>query len=126
MLASEQVVLFPRVARRGYSVFFFLKHPSTSGSYSLSLHDALPISFGQAVASFKKNPPQAVFVADSAERDRKSTRLNSSHPSRSYAVFCLKKKRSRCTCTSVGCSLPKITDRPVSSTPFEPMCRTAG
>src|SRR5690348_18276161 len=26
-------------------------------------------------------------------RDRKSTRLNSSHPSISYAVFCLKKKR---------------------------------
>src|SRR5438876_6791323 len=29
------------------------------------------------------------------EIDRKSTRLNSSHPSSSYAVFCLKKKRSR-------------------------------
>src|SRR5690348_17931960 len=27
------------------------------------------------------------------ERDRKSTRLNSSHPSISYAVFCLKKKK---------------------------------
>src|SRR5438876_7640365 len=31
------------------------------------------------------------------ERDRKSTRLNSSHPSTSYAVFCLKKKK---TCTT--------------------------
>src|SRR5690348_17863954 len=30
-----------------------------------------------------------------AERDRKSTRLNSSHPSISYAVFCLKKKKKR-------------------------------
>src|SRR5699024_11835245 len=30
-----------------------------------------------------------------AERDRKSTRLNSSHVSISYAVFCLKKKRHR-------------------------------
>src|SRR5690348_13666897 len=29
------------------------------------------------------------------ERDRKSTRLNSSHPSISYAVFCLKKKKKR-------------------------------
>src|SRR5690348_17468648 len=28
-----------------------------------------------------------------AHRDRKSTRLNSSHPSISYAVFCLKKKK---------------------------------
>src|SRR5690348_17914002 len=29
------------------------------------------------------------------ERDRKSTRLNSSHPSISYAVFCLKKKKKK-------------------------------
>src|SRR5690348_17380917 len=29
---------------------------------------------------------------DVTEQDRKSTRLNSSHPSISYAVFCLKKK----------------------------------
>src|SRR6202041_2365419 len=33
------------------------------------------------------------FCARSAARDRKSTRLNSSHPSISYAVFCLKKKK---------------------------------
>src|SRR5690348_18010857 len=33
-------------------------------------------------------------------RDRKSTRLNSSHPSISYAVFCLKKKKSDSSCTS--------------------------
>src|SRR3712207_7238221 len=31
---------------------------------------------------------------DSNERDRKSTRLNSSHANISYAVFCLKKKKS--------------------------------
>src|SRR4051794_41706714 len=31
------------------------------------------------------------------ERDRKSTRLNSSHPSISYAVFCLKKKKNNAT-----------------------------
>src|SRR5438876_5014884 len=31
------------------------------------------------------------------ERDRKSTRLNSSHPSISYAVFCLKKKKNKCS-----------------------------
>src|SRR5690348_17590196 len=38
--------------------------------------------------------PQVVTVlADTAARDRKSTRLNSSHPSISYAVFCLKKKK---------------------------------
>src|SRR5438128_10411010 len=33
--------------------------------------------------------------AEGAERDRKSTRLNSSHGSISYAVFCLKKKKKK-------------------------------
>src|SRR5438132_2262426 len=33
------------------------------------------------------------------ERDRKSTRLNSSHTVISYAVFCLKKKKKKKTCT---------------------------
>src|SRR5438876_4986739 len=36
----------------------------------------------------------------SRNRDRKSTRLNSSHPSISYAVFCLKKKKKYSTTTS--------------------------
>src|SRR6267154_531207 len=35
-------------------------------------------------------------VQDDSQRDRKSTRLNSSHPSNSYAVFCLKKKKDEC------------------------------
>src|SRR5690348_640848 len=34
-----------------------------------------------------------LYIAGGVERDRKSTRLNSSHPSISYAVFCLKKKK---------------------------------
>src|SRR5690348_17640390 len=36
-------------------------------------------------------------VAPSITLDRKSTRLNSSHPSISYAVFCLKKKKNNTT-----------------------------
>src|SRR5690348_17630203 len=36
---------------------------------------------------------EAVCPAHRPGRDRKSTRLNSSHPSISYAVFCLKKKK---------------------------------
>src|SRR5690348_18027478 len=38
---------------------------------------------------------QAVCTATLGPLDRKSTRLNSSHPSISYAVFCLKKKKQR-------------------------------
>src|SRR5699024_12732318 len=39
------------------------------------------------------NPTVAQLAADFLEKDRKSTRLNSSHVSISYAVFCLKKKK---------------------------------
>src|SRR5438876_8860108 len=68
--------------------------PATTDIYTLSLHDALPILLvvlpktGALVLS-----GDAVHFRDNWEhRDRKSTRLNSSHPSISYAVFCLKKK----------------------------------
>src|SRR5690348_17600018 len=36
-----------------------------------------------------------VYDDDKLAKDRKSTRLNSSHPSISYAVFCLKKKKKQ-------------------------------
>src|SRR3712207_7481084 len=39
-------------------------------------------------------PPRSPTIRRSAERDRKSTRLNSSHANISYAVFCLKKKKT--------------------------------
>src|SRR5699024_12738559 len=74
------------------SAFFilFIETP-TPLVYTLSLHDALPILFCRlARDNAVKNttclePPRL-------QRDRKSTRLNSSHVSISYAVFCLKKK----------------------------------
>src|SRR5699024_11418162 len=73
---------------------------------------ALPISSCPAasLASERMKPPTREFVARSSvstcqtevegwksspKRDRKSTRLNSSHVSISYAVFCLKKKITR-------------------------------
>src|SRR5690348_13805817 len=67
--------------------------------YSLSLHDALPISIG-AHQTISQPYIVALMTECLAPRrthrvleigDRKSTRLNSSHPSISYAVFCLKK-----------------------------------
>src|SRR5690348_17366219 len=39
----------------------------------------------------------APFLRRLSQEDRKSTRLNSSHPSISYAVFCLKKKKTKNT-----------------------------
>src|SRR5438445_5658904 len=86
----------------------------TTETYTLSLHDALPISTGEsAIESLRvfarmrqmNDPPQPSPGAPQSGQamiwfgapgegcgDRKSTRLNSSHANISYAVFCLKKK----------------------------------
>src|SRR6266850_470391 len=75
------------------SVFFFFNDTATTEIYTLSLHDALPIS---------NRCPQRCNASGSVgrtrkcpARDRKSTRLNSSHLVISYAVFCLKKKKTK-------------------------------
>src|SRR5205809_4309090 len=80
-----------------FTLFFFHDTPTTQ-IYTLSLHDALPIS----------TPPAGLLAATCrftclpwcgrkvmSKADRKSTRLNSSHGYISYAVFCLKKKKNR-------------------------------
>src|SRR5207248_9165312 len=80
--------------------FFFFTDPATSEIYTLSLHDALPISLGgesqpRFTASFISSTALAARRPNCHRRDRKSTRLNSSHRTISYAVFCLKKKKSK-------------------------------
>src|SRR5690348_17921625 len=91
--------------------WFFFDSPTTATS-TLSLHDALPISrarpggAGRGAASSGLDPELGLDRVEAPgelggleraamrlEEDRKSTRLNSSHPSISYAVLCLKKKR---------------------------------
>src|SRR2546422_7790280 len=74
--------------------FFFFNDTATTEIYTLSLHDALPIS------SLESESLRLVILHGVDEggvvrgaRDRKSTRLNSSHGYISYAVFCLKKKK---------------------------------
>src|SRR6266480_5627577 len=73
-------------------VFFFFNDTATTEIYTLSLHDALPIS-----AKFHQDSRRRCFYLWKFRRDRKSTRLNSSHMSISYAVFCLKKKKKKTT-----------------------------
>src|SRR5256885_6003279 len=92
-------------------IFFFFNDTATTEIYTLSLHDALPILVMNADV-------QAVIIKDNfrfksqfdapllrsyleqhlsqecGSLDRKSTRLNSSHLVISYAVFCLKKKKT--------------------------------
>src|SRR3989440_9572847 len=117
------------------SFFFFFNDTATTEIYTLSLHDALPIYQPTRTRSPKPSASSDVFwpeqylVSDIASarvwtygynadvigglfqsnnknRDRKSTRLNSSHDQISYAVFCLKKKKKTI-----------IKDRPYSTYP---------
>src|SRR6266704_5039478 len=74
-----------------YSICFFFNDTATTEIYTLSLHDALPISCDGS----ELRCGSAVCDHAGAQRDRKSTRLNSSHVSISYAVFCLKKKKTQ-------------------------------
>src|SRR5256885_15127604 len=83
--------------------FFFFNDPPTTEIYTLSLHDALPISVAMVARghSALQAMPAARYSSASPSmhsdmpyfEDRKSTRLNSSHLVISYAVFCLKKKK---------------------------------
>src|SRR5438034_7388590 len=100
---------------------FFFNDTATTEIYTLSLHDALPISRprprprnqeeesrtrtrtrrrtkggswrGRKGRVHRKRRSKSRFKS-SARLDRKSTRLNSSHTVISYAVFCLKKKKN--------------------------------
>src|SRR6478736_8788454 len=73
--------------------FFFFNDTATTEIYTLSLHDALPIS-APPTGCLRRCPPRRPPRGS----DRKSTRLNSSHSQISYAVFCLKKKKKNKRC----------------------------
>src|SRR2546430_9907045 len=108
------------------SSFFFFNDTATTEIYTLSLHDALPISRVAGRPDQVHHPLEAEHRVEDVERDhrdvagavrggrgdpgrqrarldRKSTRLNSSHSQISYAVFCLKKKKTLLT-------LPRLAD----------------
>src|SRR5256885_5020043 len=71
------------------SPFFFFNDTATTEIYTLSLHDALPIS----PTPWSTQCLRCLGHHKIRGKDRKSTRLNSSHLVISYAVFCLKKKK---------------------------------
>src|SRR3712207_7861573 len=99
-------------------VLFFFNDTAATEIYTLSLHDALPISrrggkhrslrrptcrrarpTARPRAAARRRPGQRQRMRsrvppDGRQEDRKSTRLNSSHANISYAVFCLKKKQN--------------------------------
>src|SRR5216684_7184631 len=77
------------------TLVFFVNDTAPTEIYPLSLHDALPIS-GRALRPCPDlSPTLAPATAHPhTPGDRKSTRLNSSHGYISYAVSCLKKKKT--------------------------------
>src|SRR2546430_15441894 len=99
------LVFFP------FFIFFFFNDTATTEIYTLSLHDALPIyifqlfyyprdwglDLGQGGGWGLIHPTEWFYNSylPGDYRDRKSTRLNSSHSQISYAVFCLKKKKKK-------------------------------
>src|SRR5690242_21064157 len=97
-----------------YVIFFFFNDTATTEIYTLSLHDALPIyrcerytaAFHDRLSTIMSTSHEAELHSPAGRTrrrggvpecrpDRKSTRLNSSHMSISYAVFCLKKKKKQ-------------------------------
>src|SRR2546422_8805351 len=83
--------------------FFFFNDTATTEIYTLSLHDALPISHSERIGYLpeerglyrKMRVLDVLVFLGEMKGDRKSTRLNSSHGYISYAVFCLKKKKKK-------------------------------
>src|SRR6266705_697722 len=87
------VILTPISVEHVALLFFLYNDPATTEIYTLPLHDALPISRRQqnfATAFKSASTSSGLGRTSAASRDRKSTRLNSSHRTISYAVFCLK------------------------------------
>src|SRR5690606_41678527 len=109
VLLLELLFLVVHIDDADSDLLFCYTNTPTPLTYALSLHDALPISAMSVHASWvasslgtgvvwkwsnthsDSHGPRSAACARS--RDRKSTRLNSSHVKISYAVFCLKKKK---------------------------------
>src|SRR5690606_41690852 len=108
--ASTVCVCLPHLTTSSLlSLAFSSSAPPPTAIDPLSLHDALPILIVSIVAvvvlvlgtlGITGFVSPGFFLSDDKERknpgetkDRKSTRLNSSHVKISYAVFCLKKKK---------------------------------
>src|SRR2546426_12820582 len=92
------LIMYSNISPPCFIFFFFFNDTATTEIYTLSLHDALPISrrFDRRVEGQQVREVREVVAEEvrrlAEQRDRKSTRLNSSHLVISYAVFCLKKK----------------------------------
>src|SRR5688500_20300586 len=103
VLHTLPLPLFPPLLHSLAPPSFFFNDTATPATYTLSLHDALPISRRPRRPRLARGGALGAAAAAvglrglAGGRDRKSTRLNSSHLVISYAVFCLKKKKNSAT-----------------------------
>src|SRR2546427_5452527 len=104
MYLLSHLLFFYIYRSASFYIFFFFNDTATTEIYTLSLHDALPISVNPTAGcttncastpSTPVTPGTPALTVTKANPDRKSTRLNSSHSQISYAVFCLKKKKKK-------------------------------
>src|SRR5690606_41932714 len=111
--ALSYLVLEVTLFEFGTVLFLFVQNLTPTETYPLCLHDALPILAAPLMNCTTPtlmpwpNPRATMPKAElllllplplplcTSSRDRKSTRLNSSHVKNSYAVFCLKKKNKQ-------------------------------
>src|SRR3972149_9194143 len=105
-----------------YFFLFFFNDTATTEIYTLSLHDALPISL-PIFPEITQKEQDYVIGHIILFLDRKSTRLNSSHSQISYAVFCLK-KNPKCAAPPVphhemplNTEIPNLKKEPHDSAP---------
>src|SRR2546422_11481798 len=95
MLSYRLVIFFLMHRSSSFFFFFFFNDTATTEIYTLSLHDALPISDASDEGTVRAKNESRRSGPGGGKTDRKSTRLNSSHGYISYAVFCLKKKKKK-------------------------------
>src|SRR5438876_4211008 len=91
--AEVSAILLSREAISNYTIYLG-KLPGLDKKARVAFDWTLDLLFRKDVCAVHNLPPRANVLAEKqVQRDRKSTRLNSSHPSIWYAVFCLKKKK---------------------------------
>src|SRR4051794_41408767 len=94
------LALFIFAGVEGTLLYCLFRFKARRGRTAAQIHGNTKLEIGWTVGAFLILLFITAFTFIKLPADRKSTRLNSSHPSISYAVFCLKKKKKKQTYTA--------------------------